>query len=75
MMSEEKIDYLIKKFEEDREETKMWRDRMDKRMESAEHQLYLYKTLIFLFRWIAGALVVILTFKGGDIVKYFSGSH
>lgn len=72
MENEDKLDYIINQLKEERKEAKDWRKDMEKRVDKAEHQLYLYKSLIALVKWTVGVLIAILTLKFGDLGKYFS---
>lgn len=77
-MSDDKLDMLIQQFREHRLETKEVSAKIEKRLcimedrqNKTETQLYLYKSLINILKSVGIAIVFLVTFKFGDILKLF----
>lgn len=70
---EDKVDRILSKIQEQHDETKEWRDKIEGRLERTEEQLYLYKTVIRVLKTLGLLFVAIITLKFGDIGKLFHG--
>lgn len=70
MTDNNKLDYLTKLVESHHEETKLWRKGIEDRLSKTETELYMYKTIIAVIKWLGGLVLLILTLNFGDIAKY-----
>lgn len=62
-----KMDYMIELLED----THARLEKIEARVDKTETQLFLYKTVIQVLKWVFGVLGAILTLKFGDVGKYF----
>jgi len=62
-----KLDYII----ELQEGTNARMEKLEERVDKTETQLFLYKTVIQILKWVFGVVGAILTLKLGDVGKYF----